>query len=560
MKMDKLLHHYEQELGRLRRATRRYAEIHASTAEALELGPDASTDPEVERLLQSIALLNAGMQQLIENGRGEFHRALLRTLQPNAIRAVPACGIAKIDTSSARPNGIGTVNRLPRGTILNAGTRKFATTYEACVGPVAIAEARFDATLDLPAALRLPYEARSSLVMTLETTHASASFDRPPLTKLRIFVDGEPELRVALFDAILMDCLCVCFNAGSSWQLLPESPFAAVGTGHEESLLPYSAGPQSPRMMKEYFHLPQKFDFVDLDLESISALCTPGCQRISFHIVLPSYRQHLRKTGLANFHLGCTPVINLFAQAAMPLRLDGRSEPYPVVPNQPGCEIYSIDRVTILARSNDEILPPFHGTEHTMPGPYWQLVEQEGLALRFIDREQRPIELNSGMVAVQLTCTSSDIACSQTTLTTERSVCGFPIQLLHGIAASRDHCEASPLCEGLLAEEITLTALRKLLQLHGCKNAEWLKDLAAKPSTAWLQHPMGRIHMHGTEFTVTIDDSSPQESSICVFAEILTYALADKLRANRYAQVRIADGKGRVLHVTGPRIGTRALV
>ena len=35
--MDKLLHHYERELGRLREATRRYAEAHPNTAAALEL-------------------------------------------------------------------------------------------------------------------------------------------------------------------------------------------------------------------------------------------------------------------------------------------------------------------------------------------------------------------------------------------------------------------------------------------------------------------------------------------------------------------------------------------
>lgn len=88
--MEKLLHHYEQELVRLREATRRYAEAHPNTAEALELGPDASTDPEVERLLQSVALLNAATQKMIEDGRSEFHRALLQTLQPHYLRKLPA--------------------------------------------------------------------------------------------------------------------------------------------------------------------------------------------------------------------------------------------------------------------------------------------------------------------------------------------------------------------------------------------------------------------------------------------------------------------------------------
>ena len=77
--MVTLLHHYEQQLGRLRQATRQYADAHPATAAALELEGDAGTDPEVERLLQSVALLNAGMQQMIEDGRSDCHKALLQT-------------------------------------------------------------------------------------------------------------------------------------------------------------------------------------------------------------------------------------------------------------------------------------------------------------------------------------------------------------------------------------------------------------------------------------------------------------------------------------------------
>jgi len=170
--MEDLLHHYEQELSRLREATRRYAEAHANTAAALELGPDASTDPEVERLLQSVALLNAATQQMIEDGRSEFHRALLQTLQPHYLRVVPACGIVQIDTSHARPNEISSLNKLPRGTSLHCGANKFATTYEACIAPIAITKVKYQPTIDLPASLSLPRDATSALIIELQCTAA----------------------------------------------------------------------------------------------------------------------------------------------------------------------------------------------------------------------------------------------------------------------------------------------------------------------------------------------------------------------------------------------------
>ncbi|KQV42895.1 MULTISPECIES: type VI secretion system baseplate subunit TssF [unclassified Duganella] len=557
--MDKLLHFYEQELGRLRQATRKYAEAHASTAAALELGPDASTDPEVERLLQSVALLNAATQQLIEDGRSDFHKALLQTLQPHCLRKMPACGIVQVDTSAARPNEISAVSSLPRGTILRSGSSRFVTTGDICIAPLVISEAKFQPTLDVPATLRLPRESTSSLCISLESTASNTSFDKPPTSRFRIWVDGESGLRAALLDAILLQSQCVCIEAGASWNVLENSPFTPAGASIEDWLLPYHAGQQSPRLLTEFFHMPQKFDFLHLDLQALSAHCPPGCKRITLHIILPAFDQRLRHADATNFRLSCAPVINLFPQAAAPIRMDGRSEAYPVTPSQPGLVIHRIDKVSLMNRSGDRLLPPFHGTEHTGFGPYWQLDESEGFALNFVDREQRPARLETGTISVQLTCTNAEPPQAGSRLTTEAITGGFPIRFMHGPAAGRSLSNPRAQCESLYADGTTLPALRELLQLHGCPYAESMKALATKPTTAWLNHPMGRIHMHGTEFTLLVDQGALSGHSIRMFAEILLATLADKLRENRFAKLRIATETGHVLCQAGPQAGTRPL-
>ncbi|HEY0587940.1 MAG TPA: type VI secretion system baseplate subunit TssF [Pseudoduganella sp.] len=557
--MVTLLHHYEQELGRLRQATRQYADAHPATAAALELEADASTDPEVERLLQSVALLNASMQHAIEEGRGDFHKALLQTLQPHYLRAVPACAIIQVDTSAARPNEISTVSRLPRGTILRSDASKFVTTGEVCIAPLAIANVKFQPTLDLPPTLRLPGEATSALCISLETTAGSATFDQPPLSSLRLCVDGEAELRAGLLDAILMHSQCVCLEAGSNWRVLAQSPVAPAGMSIEDSLMPRHPGQQSPRLLTEFFHLPQKFDFIDLDLQAVSTNCPPSCKRLTLHIVLPACDPRLRHASASNLRLSCAPAINLFPQAAAPIRMDGRSEAYPVTPSQPGLAIYSIDKVSLMSRNGDRVLPPFHGAAHTEPGPYWQIDEKEGFALNFVDREQRPARLETGTISVQLTCTNAELPQPASRLTTEASAGGFPIRFLYGPAPARHLPGPVALCDSLLAEDTTLPVLRKLLQLHGCPCTGCLKSLAAKPSTAWLAHPMGRIHMHGTEFTLLVDQPALRGHSIHMLAEILLATLADKLRENRFAHLRIASEGGNVLCEAGPRAGTRPL-
>jgi type VI secretion system protein ImpG len=552
--MDKLLHHYERELGRLREAARQYAAAHPNTADALELEAGASTDPEVERLLQSVALLNAAMQQLIEQGRCEFHKALLQSLQPHYLRVVPACGIVQVDTLAAGLGESGAVSRLARGTILRAGTNRYTTVYDAVLAPIAISDARFQPTIDLPATLRLPGNAGSDLVISLRTTAGSASFNQPPVSRLRIHVDQAP----ALLDAILMRSLCVCLETEGRWQLLPKSPFSLAGTTPEESLLPCQPGQQAARLLAELFHLPAKFQFIDLDLAAIAKACPQESRRIALHIVLPSCDERLRETSAASFRLSCTPVINIFPQTAAPIRLDGRSEAYPVTP-QAGCEIYSIDNVALMNHLGDNVLPPFHGTEHTQPGPYWQLDEQEGPAIRLVNREQRPASPKFGTVTVQLLCTNTDPAHPQERLKTETGANGSPIQFLHEVTAPRRLADPVPLCDGMLSADTSLAALRQLLRLHGCQYADSLKELAARPTTAWIEHPMGRIHMQGIQFTATLDEPALQEHSIHVLAEMLAHALSDRLRENRFAQLNIVNEKGEPLRKVTARIGTRLI-
>lgn len=554
--MDKLLHHYERELGRLREAARQYAAVHPNTAAALELEAGASTDPEVERLLQSVALLNAAMQQLIEQGRSEFHAALLQSLQPHYLRVVPACGIVHVDTSAGRPNEISCVSCLPRGTLMSAGAIRFTTAYDIDLAPIAITDARFQPTVDLPAILRLPSEATSALVITINTTANSASFDQPPLPKLRIHIDRSPEL----LDAILMRSLCVCLETEGGWQLLPATPFSPVGCGQDEPLIPAHFGQQSSRLQTELCHLPSKFGFVDLDLAAMSTCCAQGCKRISLHVVLPRCDARLRAASAANFRLFSTPVVNTFRQAATPIRMDGRSEAYPVIPREPGCEIYSINGVEVMSQGGNTVLPPFHGIEHTSPGPYWQLDEQEGVAIRLIDREQRAASLPAGTVAVQLTCTNSDPLHRPESLTLETSALGFPIRFLGSITTPKRFADPMSFCDGCYAEDTTLPTICKLLQLHGSKITENLKSLVARPSSAWIDHPMGRIHMQGVDFTLTVDEPAMQGHSIHVLAEVLSRTLADKTRQNRFAQLRIVNEEGQLLHVVPPRIGIRSVV
>ncbi|MGW8389370.1 type VI secretion system baseplate subunit TssF [Pseudoduganella sp. HUAS MS19] len=557
--MDKLLYFYEQELGRLRRATRDFAEAHPDTAAALELGPDASTDPEVERLLQSVALLNAATQKLIEDGRSDFHKALLQTLQPHYLRPIPACGIAQVDTSAAGYNGISTVTRLPRGTIMSSGSCKFTTAYEVCIAPVAISQVKFHSTIDAPVTLRLPSESTSALSVTIEATSDGASLDGALLAKLRVCITGDPDQRACLVDALLLHGLCTCLEVDGSWKVLPRNPFAKVGFEQAESLLPATIGEQAPRILSEYSQLPQKFDFVDIELLS----APPQCRRITLHVVLPSLPHSatsLRQASAENFQLSCTPLINLFRGPALQVRLDGRTRSYPLTLSSPGCEIYSVDSVALMHRTGAKIFLPFHGACHDTDGVFWKVEEEEGAAISFIDKRQHQGKLDNGTALVEITCTNSETSKVARALKTEVGTGGFPI---HFLVPPTPHTKASQpraLLEAIQSNDISLESIRTVLLVHQLTASDAFKDFSDKAASAWMDFPIGRVHMLGTEFSLTIDEEMLHGRSLSVMAGILEHVIAAKTRRNRFIQLSLIAGDGRRLYHGNAQIGCRGIV
>lgn len=554
--MDKLLHHYEHELNRLRQATRQYTQDHPDIAAALELGPDGSTDPEVERLLQSVALLNASTRQSIENVHSDFHKSLLHALQPFYLRPLPSCGIAQVDTSAGRHGGPGTVMRIPRGAVLRGGAWWYTTAYDIEIAPIVIAQVKFQSILDVPTNLRLPAASTSALCITLETVHAGTAFDAPGLSSLRIFVDGAPALRASLLDAILTRCLCVCIEAQGRWHVLPANPFRSAGFARTESLLPVSEGDQLPRVLAEYSSFPEKFDFIDLDMTALVRYAGSDCRRLTLYIVLPNSRTTpLRQTSPKNLLLACTPVINLSQQPAQTIKIDGHRSTYPVVPSVPGSEIYSIDEVALLTGSGVRKLPPFHGTDHSAVGPFWQLDEQEGCAIKLVDRNQQPVAMETGTISVHLTCMNEQVPRQPMRLVTHSGIGTFPVLLLRPPTLPRHFAEPGKLCETLYATDTSLTAIKELFQLHDCAQAEGLLRLSRKPATAWIKHPAGLIHMDGSEYTLTVDEAVLREHSMTTLAAVLAMVFAARTHENRFIQLCLMTRTEELLVRTGPHMG-----
>ena len=181
------------------------------------------------------------------------------------------------------------------------------------------------------------------------------------------------------------------------------------------------------RLLSEFFAFPYKFHFVDI--RGLRRACRAGYQK-QLEILLfldrswPKLEQDITAE---TFRLGCTPVINLFAQTAEPIAMTKTQNEYRIVPDvayPDGMEVYSVDQVTSvdpIAGETTEYLPFYslrHGTTLDAARDFWYAVRRPStrpndrgteVYLNLVNLGFDPINPSDPSLVVRTTCTNRDL-------------------------------------------------------------------------------------------------------------------------------------------------------
>lgn len=363
--MHELLPHYERELALLQRQAEEFASRHPHIAGRLSASGELLQDPQVEHLVQSFALLAAGVHARLDDDVPELTHALLQRLAPQWLRPLPACAIARLDNDGAGRES-STAHVLSAGTVLHSlaadagDVCHFTTTAEAQVLPVRVAWAAFSSTPAIPAGSPVPRHATALLSIQLELAPAAARWGSLGVSALRLHLGGEPRRAAVLREALTRHVAATLVQAQETgpWQLDSSSQPLAVGLADAESLLgPDPGWPPAQRLLAEWLNFPEKFNFLDFPLPV--AAWRSEQRSLSLHFALTGLREDgdalrlLREVSAADFLTNCVPVVNLF-------EADGEGKP---LPNRPNCfalaaeqalpsrEVLAVTGVRLLAGS-----------------------------------------------------------------------------------------------------------------------------------------------------------------------------------------------------------------
>lgn len=603
--MKDLLPHYEQELSLLRQRAAEFAARYPGLASQLQIGHGTVGDPHTERLIQATALLTARVNKSLEDGYSRFTESFLDTLFPHYLRPFPSCAIVQARLPAESKSG----QIIPRGTELHAApvgevSCRFRTCYDIRHLSVRLPQVCFNPTPAAPPSIRLPGSCGASLDIAIEAADQQAGFTPLTNTALRVYLDGEASVVAVTRDILEGRIAAACVETGAGeWKRLPSVPLASVGFADDEALVPFS--PRSHpayRLLTEYFTFPEKFNFIDIDLATILPHVPEECGRFTLHLLLADLRADSHEAGLLstlsarNFLTGCSPVVNLFRQTAVPILVTHERADYPLLSDAEHAwayDIHTVDAVQMLRQ--DERGPsltefrPFYSLRHSegkdKRGHYYVVRRDETFdaghehRIAFVDADFDPAHGEQATVSAELTCTNRDLPSRIAYGQPEGDLSppigwasGSTIRFVRRPTAPRRFA-ATPALQWRLLSHLTLNfhslvqegleGFREMLSLYDLvqtpatrRQIESIVGLAHRPVTAWIRNERGASLVHGIEVRITVNEDGFVGSGLVLFARVIERFLGLYVQINSFTElVVLSNQTGKELIRCQPRNG-----
>ncbi|SEL26784.1 type VI secretion system protein ImpG [Atopomonas hussainii] len=413
--------YYQSEISALRQLGKRFSERSPALAPFLGQG---SHDPDVERLLEGFAFLTGRLRQKLDDELPELTHSLMQLLWPNYMRPLPAFSMLQFEPLKHSANSVPVTRHTMVEAKPHSGVRcQFRTCYQTQVH--ALAATQLDYAVQGDGALM-----RLRLMMS-----ADGQLSDIGLSNLRLHFAGERFISQMLYLALLRNLSGINVQLldgegkplDAQFRLRPEQVLP-VGFDEDDALMPYPLNTfRGYRLLQEYYAFQDKFLFVDVEgLERLNQWpeavqkAARGFE-LTFDICkATAYR--IRPT-LDNVRLYCTPVVNLFAHDALPIRMDGKQDEYLLLPAEhksEHCGVFAVERVTGWRPGGlgYEEYVPFESFEHDPASgaqrsrPYYSVRQRPSLLDSSLDTylsfSQRPGEQHE-TISIELTCTNQNL-------------------------------------------------------------------------------------------------------------------------------------------------------
>jgi type VI secretion system protein ImpG len=621
----RLLGYYNQELQHLREMGAEFARQFPKIGARLSMDGVEVADPYVERLLEGAAFLAARVQLRLDAEFPRFTQRLLDIVYPGYLVPTPSMVIARFEPQLTETNLARGVT-IPRGSAMRAQQGKgdataceFRTAHDVQLWPLELVFGEYFAFApDLPIA-QVPARrrVRGGVRLRFRAT-AGLKFNELTLDRLRFFLSGNDEVAYKLYELCQAACVGVILGPPSRpmpWHtFLPENALKPVGFADEESLLPVSLrGFRGHRLLQEYFALPQRFLF--FDIEGLA----PTLQRHAgdeLEVALLFDRDEAwleNRVDAASFALYCAPAVNVFPRRADRIHISPAEFEYHVVPDRTrplDLEVFEVTSVTGYGVGSDSeqrfypLYAAFHD-DHPEQQAYFTVRREPRLLsssqqrtgfrssyvgtevfISIVDAKEAPFTADLRQLALTTLCTNRDlplqmpVGVAKTDFTLDAAA---PVESIR--CAKGPSKPYSPLAAGALAwravsllslnylslldanEREGAAALRELLQLYAAnvegaapRQIEGVRSVAARAVTRRLPLAGPIAFGRGLEITLGVDELAFEGGSAFLFAAVMHRFFTRHVSLNSFVETRLRSASRGEVMCWRPQCGARAIL
>lgn len=425
--MKDFLNYYQDELLSLRKKGGVFAKKYPEVAEYIDIKDGQSTDPQTERIIESVAFMSAKLHKRIDDNAENIAFHILNALNPNLVNSLPPCSVVRFYAESG--NAAVSLLKIPRGTYLSSMSKakvpcSFRTIYPITVYPLSIT--------GISLQKQASYIASDDLIcLNIDLQTNSVPIEKIDLDKVLFHINSN------IIEDALMIYESIFAGGGNAVFLklngkiikLPENSLKPCGFGEEDMLCPVSKyATNTFQLFQEALHFKQKFMF--FIIENIKeVIIQSGAQdvyEISLIIDVTVVNERLFQV-IKNDSLliNCVPIVNLFQHTSDPFRFTGEKNKYLLLADQlrdREMEIHSIVEVHMVNSdtATDVIVQPYfslsvdadNNIEHDL---FWlhrrEASDVRGLPgndiyISLIDTNLKPYDSYDDVAYAKLLCTN----------------------------------------------------------------------------------------------------------------------------------------------------------
>ena len=341
--MEQILQYYETELDYMRRSFQEFEKSHPQKAKALGISAGRSTDPDVQRLGDSLALHAARLTKRMDDTLPETALDLIRVLAPTFLLGAPSYAAVKLDeTTEALAETIQLASGCEMPVASENGLEKcrFTVARDVKLVPVKVTSASFERApfrFDPPAEFR---GSEAAICLTLQTMDASQTLADLSIDALELYVSAEGARKQRIIDVLSGDVVGIGYGivrkgGASSKETYPldAAQFNLSMLAETKTFLPREKTQMAAlSRLRDFLAYPDKAAFFRLS-DTDRSFSSHECSAIEIRFFLSNQgAKQLSEISTGDFSTNVVPTVNIYSDYSRPARYDYARLQMPIKP------------------------------------------------------------------------------------------------------------------------------------------------------------------------------------------------------------------------------------